>query len=85
MANLYIPNDYDAPEDDGVLISTGDDIDFDSSREDAVLEVSGASQQLVYRPMGPFGFTLNLEESKKLLAVLSEAVAKAEIANEYTD
>lgn len=78
MAELIIK---DFPEDEdstGLLICTGEDIDFDTSDADSVVEISAVKEQLKYTPMCPYGYTLNLEQAVEVVDVLLEAIRNAE-------
>lgn len=79
MAELFIPDSLEASE--GLLICTGDDIDFGSSQADAIVEVTQGTTEGDVVAMCPYGFTLNLEEAKLLRELLNTAIANAEKSN----
>lgn len=85
MANLAFPDDRNDDEADSVLVCTGEDIDFDSSEADAIVEFTQMNFRGYSVSMCPYGFTLNLEEAKELHELLGYAIQQAEQSNGATD
>lgn len=80
MADLYIP-DYPSETEEsatGLLLCNGDDIDFGSCEEDAVVEITAVKECFRYTPMCEYGYTWNLEEAKQIHAFLDMAIREAE-------
>lgn len=76
MTTLIIPDDYDDAESTRLDICIGEDIDYQSSREDAVVEFAAFTHEGKSTSMCPFGFTLDIHEATALRDLLNTAITK---------
>lgn len=76
MTILIIPDDYDDAESTRIDICIGEDIDFKSSQEDAIVEFAAFDHEGKHTAMCPYGFTFNLHEATALRDLLNVAIEK---------
>lgn len=78
MSTIEFVNNPGKADSDILNVASGDDIDYESSQEDAFIEFSTFDAEGNYTPMCPYGYTLNLEEAIILRDFLADAIVEAQ-------